>query len=343
MHYWKKYQYIVSSLNLIIPFSMMEVLAIHLFGGIIVLLVFMIKNFIDRKPVKAINNIFIILNIISLTAFNYYITAGIAYNRHYVNINLYEENVNKSDFYEIVNYFLDDFNYCASTLDFKENGDIKEIYTLSELNKLYKDEFSKLDNNYFFKYTPNAKYLASSFLYRELHIVGVSFSLTGEPNINYLNDVSDIPFTYAHEMAHAKGVMNEDQANLVSLYINLSSSNEYFRYSAYSRCFSSLLLLLKLTNKDLYIDAYERLNENIKKNWEYSNNYWNQFKLFEEIGDFINDLYLKINGSIGIDSYKDVTKVDEITDDDGSISYEIKEFSPYQKLFFDFYYNDLIN
>lgn len=332
----------ITSITSHIPFSLTEICILFsiivCISSLVLFIVFMVKKHF-RIAIHIISSVFVFVLGVSTC---YVSLSGLNYNREAINLKLYEEEVDSSSYNDIVKYFIDDFNYCSSTLEYLDNGMVKMPYTLDQLNNIMINEYKKLDsNNYFATYTGKGKPLISSYIFSQLHITGMSFSLLGEANINMLNSNHDYPFTLAHELAHQKGVMREEDANLTALYICLTSDLSYLRYSAYMRSIGSLLDLLNYTNiKDNYKNVYETINKNILTDMQVSSQYMASFNLIGEVGAFFNNIYLTLFGNGGINAYDDVPIIVDTgeKDEDGNIIYDI-EFSPYQKLYFELYYN----
>jgi hypothetical protein len=142
----------------------------------------------------------------------------------------------------------------------------------------------------------------------------------------------------AHELAHAKGVMREQDANLVALYVCLLSDDPYVQYSGLFNSFYTLLNLLRYMGEPTaYQQMYQTLSLNIRKDYAYQNAFWSEYDVLDTFARWVNDTYLKIFGNDGVSSYTDVPDV--ITIEDGENTVEvISEFSPFQKLFFYFYF-----
>ena len=332
------YQSSIGMLFKWIPFSLTEVLVVTIVIVGIILLVQFIRRLVQRKYSEGINKMLIILLIVSSVIALYQATAEMAYNRHSQPIQVYEEKVEKTEFRKINDYFIKDMNEVSKDLQFEENGDLICPYSISEMNDLLAEEFKRLDNDYdgyFTSFTTRAKPMVSSFIYRELHITGVTFMPTTEGNINYLNVNALKPITFAHEILHTKGVMKEEDADFIALYLMLTSNNSYFRYSGYYFSLSSLNYLASLTGVETdYEEVINSLNINYKNNRAYGSQYWKEHNAFADFGNWINDLYLKISGEKeGTDSYNDTpTHVDPDKK-------EVISFSLYQKLYFKLYYD----
>ena len=140
------------------------------------------------------------------------------------------------------------------------------------------------------------------------------------------------PFTLAHELAHSKGVMRENDAQLLAAYICLNSEDYFIRYSGYLYTFSSILNLMNYTGvKDDYSNMYKQMDKNILANYRYINKFWDEHNLLEAIGEFFNNLYLNLFGKESTDDYQDPPpQVDDSTQ-------EITHFSRYQQLMFQKY------
>ena len=331
------YETTIGTLFKWIPFSLTEVVFLILIILSISLLVGMIVSFCKAKPLKAVSKLLSIAIIVMSVLTVYAATAEMAYNRHALPVTIYEEKVEKTDFRTINEYFIADLNKVTADLEFDEDGEVVSPYSLSEMNDLLEKEFERITNaygDYFTPFTTRVKPMATSFIYRELHITGVTFMPTTEANINYLNVKALKPFTYAHEIFHTKGVMKEEDADFMALYLMLTSENSYFRYSGYYFSLSSLLYLASLTGVESdYKEVMALVNNNYKLDKQYGNRYWKEHNAFADFGDWWNDLYLKLSGEKeGTKSYNDTpTDVDEDT-------HEVIKFSLYQKLYFKLYY-----
>ena len=329
------YQTGIGFLLNVFPFSLVEIIAFSLIILGIVLLIIIIINLTKKRYILALNKSLDITNIVLLIIVGYIATTSMAYYRLPLPIDLYEEKVEKNKFNEVVDYFLTDYNYCSEQLKYEENGEVKMPYSRKELISNVIKEYEKVTDNYFSGFAANPKPMLSSPLYVEFQITGVYSGLTGEVNYDYYMTNGEYPFTLAHEIAHSKGVMRENDAQLMAAYICLNSEDIYLRYSGYLYTFSSLLNLCKYTgNKDNYSLMVNKLDKNILANYSYISSYWKEHDILGDIGEFFNNLYLVIFGSESTDSYDDTkVEVDPSTN-------EIKSFSRYQKLFFQIFVED---
>ena len=333
----RAYQSSVGLLFKWVPFSLTEVLALILIICLIVDIVKIISSLVHLKPARALSKFLSIVFVSLLIVTLYQATAEMAYNREQHPVTVYEEKVEKTEFRKINEYFIEDCNKVTEEMQFEEDGNLVCPYSISEMNDLLDEEFVRLQDeygDYFTPFTTRVKPMVTSFIYRELHITGVTFMPTTEANVNYLNVNALKPITAAHEILHTKGVMKEEDADFIALYLMLTSKNSYFRYSGYYFSLSSLNYLASLTGVPTdYAEVMSSLNANYKANRTFGSRYWKEHNAFADFGNWVNDIYLKLSGEKeGTASYNDTpTDVDKDTD-------EVISFSLYQKLYFRLYY-----
>lgn len=318
----------------LVPFlSLMEVFFLIVIFLIVLLIVLAIRDFIKIHPIKAVSKLLDIPLIVLLIVAHYSFACEMAYNRKEMPLPYYEAEVEREDFVKIYNYYADDLNKCISEVEFDSNGDLKEM-KLEDLTREVKNAYAIVTDDYFNSYFGAVKPMLSSFLYREFQITGVTYSPFMEANINTLNTHVDMPLTVAHELAHTKGVMREDDANLLAFYVCLNSENPYLRYSAYYGYFWQLSNMTSTTYlRDEQRESLHAIDRAYINTIMYTNEYWKKHDLLRNIGDFFNNLYIKSSGvEEGTASYNGGTEY-EVDPNTNKLT-----ASPYQKLFFEKYY-----
>lgn len=319
--------------------SLTELLFVFLGVLGIVLFVKFIRCLIKGKFIKGFSKL-LTIGIITIAVIDtYHISCEAAYNRKPVPLPYYTEETDGAEFVDIYNYYIDDINYCSSVLPFQKSGDVVNYMTIKDITSEVKKAYKIIEgNSYYNPYFGSTKSMISSFIYREFQITGVTFSPLGEANINYLIPVADIPFTIAHELAHTKGVMREDEANQLAFYVCLNSEHPYLRFSAYGRYF---YLMRSLTTKT-YLNEDQRTNQLHKaepqlsryESFEYK--FWKEHDLLAKIGDFFNNLYIKSSGvKEGTTSYNGGTSQPPSENPQKPI-----KPNNYQGLFFEKYYRN---
>lgn len=316
-------------------FSLTEVAFVLLAIGLVTLLVLSICSLVKKHFLASLHRV-LELGAILLLSFNLYdLSCEFAYKRDEMPLPYYEQEVERTEHIGIYNYFASDVNYCISQLEFKDSGEVRRTMSLEELTKEVKKAYHIIDGNSYFSSSFGAvKPMASSFIYREFQITGVTYSPLGEANINILNTTTNLPLTVAHELAHTKGVMREDDANKLAFYVCLNSDHPYLRYSAYASYFYQMDAIVT----SYYLTDDERTNlvsldSTLGKTRSYEYLFWKEHDLLGDIGNWINNLYIKSSGvKEGTTSYSGGTTYEH----DPTTSKLIP--SLYQKLFFEKYY-----
>ena len=318
-----------------VPFSLTELLFIIAIISSVVLLAWGFCLLGNGNRWAFINRVLIVsLTIVgAITMYNASVT--MAYNRKALPLERYNGEIKKEEFVQIATYFVEDFNNCSDQLTFDEKGEIVAPYSQKELNKKLKEEFAKLDNDYYNPYTPGAKPLLTSGLFTTVSIVGMFFGTLGEANYSTYSTNAELPMYIAHEMCHAKGVMREDDAQLLSLYICLNSEDPLLRYSAYWFSIDSIIDIINSSDTpEQRSEVIKMINQKIRNNFTYVVNHWQGMTFLSDLGDKINNLYLKISGQKnGTIAYIDTdTEVDEETG-------EVISLSNFQSIYFKMYYD----
>lgn len=325
----------VSKLTSWVPFSLTELSFITLVAGIVALTVFAIIGLKRKQFFGSINRAIEIASIILLSLNIYNLSCEFAYKRKAMPLPYYEGEILRTEHIPIYNYYADDVNLCISELEFEETGEVKTDMSLKDIADEVKKAYAIIDDNdYFASHFGGVKPMVSSFAYREFQITGVTYSPLAEANINILNTKTAIPITVAHELAHTKGVMREDDANKLAFYVCINSEHPYLRYSAYVSYFSQLYAMVT----DYYLTEDEMtllhpINAMFSKTRRYEYDFWQEHDLLGDIGEFINDLYIKSSGvETGTASYSEGTEYKEDPETHQLIP------SLYQKLLFEKYY-----
>ena len=248
----KFYIIVFGHISSFFPFSIFELFVVGTAIYLVAWIVFFIRKTIKTGIKNSYHMIMRLLIILFSVLTVYQGTAGMQYSRKEISIPMRTKLEENPEVYkEVAYHFLDDFNYCASQLTFNEKGSVEMPYSRDTLVTNLEVEFDKFNSDYLYNYTPKAKPMyQTSWLYTMMSITGVSFIPTGESNYNMIIPDAYLPFTIAHEMAHTKGVMPEESANLVAAYICLNSEDPYIRYSGYDTAFWSLPTFIMAQNED---------------------------------------------------------------------------------------------
>lgn len=94
-------------------------------------------------------------------------------------------------------------------------------------------------------YYVKPKFLASSAFFSQQHIMGYYFPFSMEANINSIMYITNVPPTMCHELAHTKGFINEDDANMIAFLACVNSDDKFLQYCGY-------LSVLTYADNDFY-------------------------------------------------------------------------------------------
>lgn len=137
------------------------------------------------------------------------------------------------------------------------------------------------------------------------NITGVYTFMTGEMNVCVaLPDFSTV-FTAAHEMAHARGIAREDEANFTAFLVCEASSDPYVRYAGYVNLLQYVLVALYDTDVMLYRTVWEKMSDTVKEEIRAYNRVLRSYEgsIASDIAGSINDAYLGSMGTEGTVSY----------------------------------------
>lgn len=330
----------------VVPISFYE---LFLIAAIILAVLFVVYVIIFLSKRKW-NRLLSMVLITALTVFSflniYTATGTMTYNRHELPAEVYamynSDNLTFDEAVEIAEIVIESANEAYAATKHDEEGNIEYPYTFNELASLMVKEYERLDNSYFSSYTPKGKKIINKTIMSELHIVGVFFAPFGEANVNGYETNLYLPQTLAHEIAHSKGVMREFQADIVSEYVLLQSDNPYMRYGAYVKCLSSALQIVSMypDSHAEYARLQSLIDERIYTERRNYSTFYSQFDHFDNLGDFFNDLYLKLQKQPdGTGSYVKPPVIEGTgeVDNSGNEIYFVVSFSGLQNLLINLY------
>lgn len=284
----------------VLPFSAYE---LFLVAAIVLAIVFVVYLFVflAKKKWNRLVSMLLIAGITVFTFLNVYtVSASFAYNREVLPDEIYAEyssdNLTFEEAIALADRVIDGTNKAYLSTEHDSDGNIAYPYSDRQLSDLLAAEYAKLNNPYFSKYTPRAKRIVNKTIMSEMHIVGVTFAPFGEVNVNGNENNLYLPHTLAHEMAHAKGVMREYQADIVASYVLISSDDDYLRYGALAQCLGSALSIVSSypDSNEAYAELKSKINTGIYKEISNYHEFYAKFSHLDELGEWFNDLYLKL-------------------------------------------------
>ena len=123
-----------------------------------------------------------------------------------------------------------------------------------------------------------AKPFFFSEMLSRITFTGFFFPFTAEANINVHSPACYIPSTIAHEIAHQRGVAQEDEANFVAVLSSLESGDSVYCYSACLMAYTYLSNALYKADYDAWLDNYNSLSPYVIADIRNNNAYWDRYR-----------------------------------------------------------------
>ncbi|MGL6177945.1 MAG: DUF3810 domain-containing protein [Tannerellaceae bacterium] len=167
-------------------------------------------------------------------------------------------------------------------------------------------------------YSARAKQMLFGNTYAGMGILGYYGPFFSEAHLNPNLLPHQIPFTYAHEMAHLAGITSEAEANFYAFKILTKTNSNALRFSAY---YSLLPHVLNNAGRCMPENEYKTLIEsvdpNIIKILRYTRTHWDNLysPLIGQIQDHLYNYYLQSNNiPSGLQNYSEVVELLVSTD-----------------------------
>ena len=111
-----------------------------------------------------------------------------------------------------------------------------------------------------------------------INFTGFYFPFTGEANVNVDSPACFVPSTIAHELAHQRGVAEEDEANFVAVLASLTDGDARYCYSACLLAYVHLGNALYRADYDAWLDNFQRLSPGVRADLAENSAYWARFE-----------------------------------------------------------------
>ncbi|MGN0771277.1 MAG: DUF3810 family protein [Christensenellales bacterium] len=301
-----------------LPFSLFEWCCFFVVAALVAILTTCIVLLCKKKYFKA-GRLFLSTAVAAMVIANVYVsTATVAYSRKSPPLPDVDNSlITSSMVADSAQNFDNRFYQVSQKISVDDTGASVCPYDFDQLSDIISRQFDRLDKNYFGSGGKSVKAAAFSGIMSQTHIVGITFMPFGEATVNKYAPYTDIAFAMAHELAHTTGVMRESDANLVAVYVLITSDDDYLQYCGYLNAYYYFNLALIFSNNSNLVSA-RSLPAVAQADAQRKREFWSQYTAFDSIGDFFNDLYLKLNGQSGSDSYYQDNNADIVGKDENN-------------------------
>lgn len=287
------YALISGKITSFLPFSLLSVLVLLLPLILAALIMFFIKS--KRKGKFALRLTGVIMIMLSL----FILSMGFGYSRQSVYTSLQIDTTDPS--YETVEnafyHYVDKLNAAVKNVNFsQEGGGLAPDFSFEKMTEMLREEYQSQNYEFLYTYSPTVKQYFPSGILNYAGITGIYLGPIGEANAVANIPYKDLIITCAHELAHAKGVLNEGDANFMAFLLCINSQNDYFKYAGYSYAVFNLLGTFRSSPED-YAAKEALIDEKALSAHENSKEFFRSFDgLINDISGMINDIYTKLNG-----------------------------------------------
>lgn len=298
-----------------LPFSLAEILIMLSPLALTVIIILACRAFSKKK--KAVRFLITVLAVLSLVYTSYFYTLGVGYQRISIDKKLdYEsEEITPNDLYQTLLILREELGEELPHISFDEDGSSFIDMTVREMSAKICAAYEIVDAEYpelaIGSFNSCAKPVILSRGMTSLDLLGVYTFFTGESNVNVHYPDYNLPFTIAHELAHQRGISRENEANFVAFLVCIRADDSYIRYSGYLNMLEYMASALSRSDKELMKQFNRGLDERIVGELRAYSEFYNENKnvLLGKISSFVNDTYLKSQGTGGVVSYGLVVKL----------------------------------
>ncbi len=143
-----------------------------------------------------------------------------------------------------------------------------------------------------------------------LSITGIYIPFTAEAHVSTDNPDFVIPFTMAHEMAHSVFVAREDEANFFAYLVCIETDDAQIKYSANFEAMIYCINALYETSPEKCSQVVQTISEDVLEDLRINNEHIDSYEgTSTKIGEFVNDVHLKLSGQEGTESYSLVVEL----------------------------------
>lgn len=284
-----------------IPFSVAECIIISLPVLFVIVIVLCVRA--TKKGNRAATRYIVSLASIAALMYGMFVmTTVVAYNSSTLDkkLGLEQKKVSVDELKETAEYMIEKMNEDLDDVKFRYAGSSVMPYSVSEMNDKLLEAYDKLSEKYDFipRLWSRIKQVSLSEAMTYTHMSGMYTYYTGEANLNVNFPDYNLPYTAAHELAHQRGVLPENEANFVAFLVCAESDDPYIRYSGYMNMYEYLNSALYSADYDTFAEVYGSLDRRAIYEMRAYNKFFEKYRdnVAATVSSTLNDNYLKAQG-----------------------------------------------
>lgn len=230
------------------------------------------------------------------------VTTAVAYNGTTLadKLGLEQSPVSADELKTAAEYMRDRMNEELDSLTFEYAGSSIMPYSVGEMNDKLLEAYDKFSDWHDFvpRLYSRVKQVALSEAMTYTHMSGMYTYYTGEANLNINFPDYNLPFTAAHELAHQRGILPENEANFMAFLVCIGSDDPYIRYSGYMNMYEYLNSALYSADYDSFAMVYSSLDQRVICEMRAYNAFYKKYQnnVAATVSSAMNDAYLKAQG-----------------------------------------------
>ena len=303
----------MASFGDVFRFSLFEALVLSLPITVTIVIILAVRRF--RSGVGRVRFIANFVAVILLIYSGHLLALGIGYKASPISDRMELDNVtvDEDSLAKTMTYLINEVNELAPNVGRNSAGVFVSGYDFDTLSEKILESYADFYEKYGYPkpFDSRAKGVYHGSLMSYLEITGIYTFFTGEANVNTAFPDFDKVFVTAHEMAHQRGILRENEANFTAYVVCSTSSDAALRYSGALTMYEYISSALYRTNPERYKEIAMGLTDlawaDILASREVVEKYSNT--IIGEISNAVNDAYLKGNGTEGVVSYGRVVEL----------------------------------
>ena len=290
-----------ATLTNLIPFSLAEFVIVSIPVWVVTLVVICIKK-IKRSVTEGWRFLAGLSGFAAWMYVAFVMTTAVAYNGSTLaeKLGLERAKVSVDELKATAEYMRDRMNEELDQIEFDFGGSSIMPYPVSEMNDKLLEAYEKISDEYSFvpRLWSRVKQVALSEAMTYTHMSGMYTYYTGEANLNINFPDYNLPFTAAHELAHQRGILPENEANFMAFLVCIASDDPYIRYSAYANMVEYLDNALYSADYDTFAEVYTSLDKRFIGEMRAYNEFFEKYRenVAATVSSAANDTYLKAQG-----------------------------------------------